>query len=488
MSTIDSYKTSLSGGKHWSLRVRRGTTMTFTAQEQSTNVGIILFNAEHTSERLNLPDTLKAQHTLKLTKGHCLFSDMGRVMASIVHDDAGWNDSIGGTLNDKDMVAKRWQETSFQELRNDRTQTGLDSFLIELTKWDLSLRDLPANLSLFSKVVTDDVGNMIYVPNAQRGDKVTLRFEMDCIAALNTCPHPLDPAEEYPMRGVDIELGIAEPPAVDDVCVNSSPEAARAFENNRIYYLGVPEARKYFENTVLRTEVANIKSAAKEESYYADVKPTKLVSSKHLEANAIFTETIPAGQHFIKEIKKGETVRITDVEGNEAADTLFFNARDPSEHFSAIDTVRKQKNIYLTTGTEMVSNRGNTLLTITADTCTRHDTLGGACASESNTVRYSLERRHMHSCRDNWMLCCARFPEFGIRKRDIAHNINFFMNVPATPLGELDFTDGISGPGKYVELVAEMDTIILISNCPQLNNPCSGYAPTPLQVHVWKAH
>ena len=486
MSTIESYTTSLGGGKHWSLRVRRGTSLTFTAQDADANVGLVFFNPEHPTERLNLPDTLKAQHTLKLTKGHCLFSDMGRVFASIVRDDVGWHDSIGGTLNQKDMVAKQWQTTSFQVERNNRTQTGLDSFLIELTKWGLSLRDLPANLSLFSKVTTDDAGNMKYVSgNCKKGDKVTLRFEMDTLVAMNTCPHPLDTAEEYPFRTVDVELKASEPPGPGDLCVTSSPEAARAFENNRIYYLGIPEAMKYFANTVLNPEVAHIKSAAKDEAYYANVKPTKLVSSPHLAKNAVFSEIVEAGQHFIREIKKGQTVRIVDVEGNEAADTLFFNARDPSEHYSAIETVRAQQNIYLTTGTDIVSNLGSTMLKITADTCTRHDTLGGACASESNTVRYSLERREMHSCRDNWMLCCARFPEFGITKRDIAHNINFFMNVPATPAGELDFTDGVSGPGKYVELVAKMDTIILISNCPQLNNPCSGYAPTPLEVLVW---
>jgi urea carboxylase-associated protein 1 len=125
------------------------------------------------------------------------------------------------------------------------------------------------------------------------------------------------------------------------------------------------------------------------------------------------------------------------------------------------------------------------MLTISADTCGRHDTLGGACASESNTVRYDLEKRHMHSCRDNWMQAIANHPEYGLTKRDITHNINFFMNVPVTADGGLTFEDGISAPGKYVEMVADMDVIVLVSNCPQLNNPCNGYDPTPIELLIW---
>lgn len=209
------------------------------------------------------------------------------------------------------------------------------------------------------------------------------------------------------------------------------------------------------------------------------------IASQQREENAVFRQLIDAGDHYIGTVKAGQTIRIVDVEGNEAADTLFFNANDPAERYSAVDTVREQGKVYLTTGTELRSNLNNVMLTISADTCGRHDTLGGACASESNTVRYDLEKRHMHSCRDNWMLAIANHPEYGITKRDIAHNINFFMNVPVTANGELYFDDGISGPGKYVEMVAEMDVVVLISNCPQLNNPCSGFNPTPLDVLIW---
>lgn len=201
--------------------------------------------------------------------------------------------------------------------------------------------------------------------------------------------------------------------------------------------------------------------------------------------NAAFCETVPAGEYFLKVVKAGETVRILDLEGNQAADTLFYSEHDTSERYSAIDTIREQGNVYLTAGSVLVSNEGNPMLEIVADTCGRHDTLGGACATESNTVRYALEKRCMHACRDSWLLAVAEHEEFGMSKRDITHNINFFMNVPVTPEGGLTFADGISDAGKYVELTALMDVLVLISNCPQLNNPCNAYNPTPIEILIW---
>ncbi|TWI58714.1 hypothetical protein IQ22_00425 [Pseudomonas duriflava] len=208
-----------------------------------------------------------------------------------------------------------------------------------------------------------------------------------------------------------------------------------------------------------------------------------LTASEKRPEDAIYREVIPAGAPYLKEIKAGQTIRIHDLEGNQAVDTLFYSAANPRERYDAQRTLRRQGKIYLTTGTVLYSNLGNPLLTITADTCGRHDTLGGACAQESNTVRYALEKRYMHSCRDNFLCACHHDGRLG--KRDIAANINFFMNVPVTPEGGLTFEDGISGAGKYVELRAETDVIVMISNCPQLNNPCNGWNPTPAEVLVW---
>ena len=198
-----------------------------------------------------------------------------------------------------------------------------------------------------------------------------------------------------------------------------------------------------------------------------------------------YRKMIGAGDYFIRKINKGQVIRILDLEGNQAADTLFYSANDTSERYSATNTICSQANLYLTTGTVLQSNENNGMLEIIADTCGQHDTVGGGCASESNSVRYDLEKRCMHTCRDSWMLAIQEHEEFGLSKSDITHNINFFMNVPVTESGGLTFADGISAPGKYVELKALMDIVVLISNCPQLNNPCNGYNPTPIEVLVW---
>ncbi|PKH24080.1 MULTISPECIES: urea amidolyase associated protein UAAP2 [Pseudomonas] len=198
---------------------------------------------------------------------------------------------------------------------------------------------------------------------------------------------------------------------------------------------------------------------------------------------AVYRATIPAGEPWLMQIKAGQTLRILDLEGNQAVDTLFYNAQNPRERYDVQRTLRRQNRVYLSVGSVLYSNLGQPMLTLVHDTCGRHDTLGGACAQESNTVRYALDKRYMHSCRDNYLRACVNDGRLG--KRDIGANINFFMNVPVTTDGGLTFEDGISAPGKYVDLRAEMDVIVLISNCPQLNNPCNAYRPTPAQVLVW---
>jgi urea carboxylase-associated protein 1 len=213
-----------------------------------------------------------------------------------------------------------------------------------------------------------------------------------------------------------------------------------------------------------------------------------LTTSRLTPESAVRDEICAAGEPWMGLVKKGQVFRILDLEGNQAVDTLFYNADDPEERYSAVDTIQRQGHLYLTTGSVLYSSEGRPMLTIVADTCGRHDTLGGACAAESNTVRYALEKRPMHSCRDNFMHAlahcdCAHHRHMS--KRDISANINFFMNVPVTPEGGLTFADGISAPGKYVEMRAEMDVVVLISNCPQLNNPCNAYNPTPIRLLVW---
>jgi hypothetical protein len=221
---------------------------------------------------------------------------------------------------------------------------------------------------------------------------------------------------------------------------------------------------------------------------------TTLTESKLDPATADYHKVVLAGDYFSYVVKKGQILRIVDVEGNQAADTLFYDAHEPINRFSASDTISHQAALYLTTGTRLMSTEGDALLTIVADTCGRHDTLGGACSRESNTMRYALEKEHMHACRDSFIrgaqeITCSchafHLEQHDWGKRDITCNINFFMNVPVTPDGQLTFEDGVSGPGRYVEMRAERDVICLISNCPQLNNPCNAYNPTPIEVIIW---
>jgi urea carboxylase-associated protein 1 len=209
-----------------------------------------------------------------------------------------------------------------------------------------------------------------------------------------------------------------------------------------------------------------------------------IVESKLAAQQASFHCVLPAGESWLHEVKRGQVFRILDLEGNQAVDTLFYNAHNPEERYSAVDTIREQGNLYLTAGTRLLSTEGNVLMTIVADTCGRHDTLGGACAAESNAVRYAIDKKYMHSCRDSFLHALGHC-DCGMDKRDLTANVNFFMNVPVTPQGELTFADGISAPGKYVEMRAEMDVYVLISNCPQLNNPCNAYNPTPVRLLIW---
>jgi urea carboxylase-associated protein 1 len=181
-------------------------------------------------------------------------------------------------------------------------------------------------------------------------------------------------------------------------------------------------------------------------------------------------------------VRKGQTIRIEDSYGQQAIDTLFYRADDFSERYSNQDTMRMQGAAYIGIGTKIVSNEGNVMLTMTADSCGRHDTSAGACSCESNTVRFGHGTKYLHACRDNFVLEVSKH---GMGKRDIVPNINFFMNVPIKPNGEMTIVDGISAPGDYVELIAEMDVLCVISNCPQINNPCNGFDPTPIRVLIW---
>lgn len=233
------YKDTLSGGKHWSMRMRRGTSLKLIDVSGGANVGMLFYNPENLLERYNAPDTLKCQHTFKLTKGHCLYSDMARIFCSIVDDSFGWHDTLCGNSNAK-SITKQFGERDYQNDRNDWRQNGNDAFLIEATKYGLNKQDLAANLNLFSKITPDDNGKLSYASEQSKaGDFIELRFEIDTLVLLHTCPHPLNPQTDYPFNAVEYQILQSDPISDDDYCKNSCDENQRGFENNRLYHLGL---------------------------------------------------------------------------------------------------------------------------------------------------------------------------------------------------------------------------------------------------------
>ena len=209
-----------------------------------------------------------------------------------------------------------------------------------------------------------------------------------------------------------------------------------------------------------------------------------LLESSRTPSDALADDVVLPGEPWTGVVAAGSFMRIVDLEGTQAVDTLCYDAHDTVNRYSAANTIRMQQRLFLSTGSVLRSIEGDALATIVADTCGRHDTVGGACSAESNTCRFGHHTRPMHNCRDSFLLALARHGH-GMGKRDLPNNINFFMNVPVTPSGELTFADGVSGPGRYVEMRADREVLVLISNCPQLNNPCNAYNPTPVRLLVW---
>jgi uncharacterized protein len=235
MSNSMLYEDVIPGGCHWSFRVGSGQVLRLIDEKGGANVGMLMYNPEQLLERINIPDTLKCQHTFRLTTGHCIYTDMGRVLCSIIEDTAGWHDGVCGTC-DAGLVETRWGRKTYQEARNAMHRNGRDSFLIELAKHGLGRRDIVANLNLFSKVVADADGNLKLAEPAVAGAHIDLRFEMDTLVVLHTCPHPLNLASEWPARRVRYQLYEAAPIGASDPCRDSCDENRRGFLNNLHYH------------------------------------------------------------------------------------------------------------------------------------------------------------------------------------------------------------------------------------------------------------
>jgi uncharacterized protein len=203
---------------------------------------------------------------------------------------------------------------------------------------------------------------------------------------------------------------------------------------------------------------------------------------KRSEADAVYVQHVPSEAPWSCILERGQTLRIIDSEGQQAVDALLYAADDLTERYSAQDTLRTQGSAYVQLGTSLISNRDRVMARITADSCGQHDTSAGCCSCESNAVRFGEATKYQHACRENFIL---ELSKYGLGKRDIVANLNFFMNVPIDPSGNFTVVDGISAPGNYVDITADMDLVFVISNCPQINNPCNGFNPTPVRVLIW---
>jgi urea carboxylase-associated protein 2 len=231
------FEEELRGGASFAHVLKRGTALRITDLEGGANVPVTFFNFELLVERYNMPDTLKAQHTAHLTRGHCIYSDMGRVLCSITADTVGWHDPIGAHSTPESVRAK-FGEHSYQDFRNDWYTSTRENFLRELAKFGMDRRDLQAQINFFSKVQVDEEGRMHFIPgNSRAGDFVELRAEMNTLVILDTNPHPLDPNPVYQPRRVQLSFRRVEAPGADDYCRNFCPENTRGFINTERYFL-----------------------------------------------------------------------------------------------------------------------------------------------------------------------------------------------------------------------------------------------------------
>ena len=422
------------------------------AQGDDANVAALFYNREQPLERYNMADTLKAQHIAHLTAGCVCYSDMGRILCSIIADTCGWHDPLCG-LTDADLIAARYGATRFQEQRNARYVSGREGMLVELGKYGLGERDLVANINFFSKVVVDDGGAMQRVAgHARAGQYVDLRFEMDTLVLLHAGPHPLATDEPYAPR----PIAPAGAPRCRPGCRRCVPHALPG-KRARLHQHRTPVPGRGWRGM-------------------------NAVPAPLIDAGRARRRTVDGHRAARPELPHRRSRR------QPGRRHVVLQRHDTAEHYSAQNTIQAQRRIYLTTGSVLLSNRGRPMLRIEADTCGRHDTLGGACSAESNTVRYALEKRHMHSCRDSFLLALARHSgecQAGMTKRDLPSNINFFMNVPVTPAGELRFADGISAAGRYVELRALDGHAGADFQLPAAQQPLQCLQSDAIQVMVW---
>ena len=438
------YADTLPGGKHWSMMLRRNSRLKLTDVEGGANVGMLFYNPLNLLERYNAPDTLKCQHTFKLTQGTASTPTWAASSARS-STTRGWHDTVCGNTTKAIGRGAMGRERAIRRIATTGSRTATTA------SWSRP----PSTASAGAISPPTSTGSArSWRPTTARcrstrarrkaGASVELRFEMDTLVLFHTCPHPLNPSADYPRKPVRYEICEGPPAAADD----------------RLPPVGAGERPRLREQPPLpRRLLRGRRTMIKESPLDPDA--------------AHYRKVVPAGDYWMHVVRKGETLRIVDLEGNQAADTLFFNADDPAERYSACDTIREQGNVYLSAGTVLMSDLCRPMLTITADTVGRHDTLGGACATESNTVRYALEKKIMHACRDSFLLAVAENEHYGLTKRDIAPQHQFLHERAGDAGRRADVRRRRLGAGQVCRDAREMNVIVLISNCPQLNNPAT---------------
>lgn len=505
--TVPPLREVLPGGAAWSGVLRRGTLLELTDLDGTATAAFTLLRADLTAERLNLPDSMKAQKVSRVLEGITLMSDMGRALATVVEDTAGGHDPLGG-LTDEPGLRAVLGDSSYQRDRNHRWVSARTMMLIELEKHGLGKAELSDVVQVFSVLDVAEDGALALRHSGAAGARLVLRCEMDVLAILHVGPHPYDDQPSWPGGSIGLSLHRARPAAAGEPARTLREQSARAIERADRAAAWAPQLAPgaALSDGLPGTGPAStdltwpspdplsvLPEAVRGEAFPGGrtLAGDPIVLPPAIEPPAIegavrLDEVIDSGDGWLRRVEAGEVLRIVDLEGNQAADTVFFCAERPADvRYSWTATIAGQRNPYLTTGSVIRATEGEPFATITADTVGKHDTVGGACARESNVVRYGEHTRYQHACRDTFVreLIESGLP---IGKRDLTANINFFMHVPLDSEGGLDFADGLSGPGQYFELTFHRPTWVLISNCPQINNPCNAFDPTPIRAQVYR--
>ncbi len=421
----------------------RGAVLRLTDLEGDACAGLLVYNAAQPLERLNVADTVKVQWQAYLGARSLLLSDMGRVLLSIAADTSGAHDALCGA-----STRLRNEERYGSGGVHGERPNARDRFAVALAKHGLGRRDIVPNINFFKAVRVEPDGALRFVGDgssrrrrrraARRapGDRRRRQHSPRARSASrllgrSAARHRVDrPAHDARRPGVVCHPGgRARVPADRGVPVDRGTRAGSGMNG----------------------------------------------------ASVLHDEVVDARAPWAHVVDPGCTLRIVDLEGNQAVDCILYNADDPAERYSAPDTMVAQGNIFLVEGSQLLSNESRPMMTVTSTSCERHDTIGGACSRESNALRYGFHTRHEHACVDNFLLAHSWR---GMGKRDMTSNINWFMNVPVEADGTLGIVDGISAAGLAVDLRAHMRVLVVISNCPQINNPCNGFDPTPIRLVI----